>query len=57
MSANPWKPDQPLPDADDEKEAQRRAQANARVKFLTDQLTPPPPEPKKKKSAFSAFGE
>lgn len=57
MAAHTWKPDQPLPDADDEKEAQRRAQAAARVKFLEKQYGPEEPQPKKKKSAFSAFGE
>jgi hypothetical protein len=44
----PWTPDQPLPDEEDEKEAQVRAQRAARVKHLEDGFTKPPEKKGKK---------
>lgn len=34
----PWSPDQPLPDAEDEKEAHVRAQRSRRVRWLEDNV-------------------
>ena len=44
----PWTPDQPLEDAEDEAETQRRARATARLNHLTKTLETPA-DPKKKK--------
>lgn len=47
-----WTPDQPLPDADDEKEAHTRAQRARRVRWLEDNVYKEnEPDPKKKKKA------
>jgi hypothetical protein len=46
--AKPWTPDQPLPDEEDEKEAQVRAARSQRVKFLEDQISKPKKEDKKR---------
>jgi hypothetical protein len=44
----PWTPDQPLPDAADEEEAQVRSQRSARQKFLEEQHSKPAEKSKKK---------
>lgn len=43
-----WNPAEPLADANDEEEAQRRAKARARVDFLTEELKKKQPAQKKK---------
>jgi len=47
-----WTPDQPLEDADDEKEVQRRARANARLRHLEEGLTKPPEKKGERKKLF-----
>ena len=43
----PWTPDKPLGDEDDEKETQRRAQAEARKAYLIGQYSADPKKAKK----------
>lgn len=47
-----WTPDKPLPDAKVEEEAQERAQASARVKYLTEKYSTPAAAPPKKRGPF-----
>jgi len=51
----PWSPDQPLEDADDEAETQRRARAEARLNHLRGGYEKPP-EPGDKKKKKKLFG-
>lgn len=49
---NQWDPSKPLPDAEDEKEANVRAQRQRRVQWLQDNVyKDPEPEGKKKKKS------
>jgi hypothetical protein len=45
----PWTPDKPLPDEEDETQTQRRFMAERRLKFLHDQAEEPEGKKKKKK--------
>jgi len=56
MAANPWNPSQPLPDADEEKEAIERARRAARVEHLkTELLEGAKPKPEKKPKTTKAW--
>ena len=48
MANDEWTPDKELPDKEAEEEANRRAQAAARVKWLQDHKYTKPEEKKKK---------
>lgn len=50
---NEWDPSKPLPDAEDEKEANIRAQRSRRVRWLEDNVykDKEPQDPKKKKKS------
>lgn len=48
----PWTPADPLEDEEDEKEVQRRARANVRLKHLETEMGKPAPDDKKKKRSL-----
>ena len=47
-----WKPSEPLPDDEDEKEAKRVAAQRARANYLQNELEARAKEPEKKKSSI-----
>jgi len=51
----PWTPADPLEDEEDEKEVQRRARANARLRFLEDSVSKPADPKKDKKERKGLF--
>ena len=48
----PWTPDQPLPDEEDEKEVNRRARANARLRYIEESVSKPPKKKGERKKLF-----